>query len=308
MLILTETSALYCDDTSATVHPHELLQGKEIRCGCAAGSSAAVACADGSIAVVVDGRIGAVVESDIDDRIECLEIIGDEPIELLIGTEPAHIFRLVSGGPAARLQAFDDLECQSTWYTPWGGPPAVRSFAHAHDTLYADIHVGSIMRSADRGSSWEPVTAHLDDDVHQVVTCAAAPMRVFANTADAVFVSEDEGQTWEHRANELPARYGRAIAVHPADCDCLLASISDGPHSDVNGQLYRSGDAGRNWIHVTAGFPSELSDNLDTFQLGFSATGRAWAAVEERLYVSEDRGMEWTVAWEATAKISSIAC
>ena len=69
-------------------------------------------------------------------------------------------YRLVGEeGPAERVVAFDELACREEWYTPWGGPPAVRTFAKTQDGFcYADIHVGSIMRSPDEGISWEPVT------------------------------------------------------------------------------------------------------------------------------------------------------
>ena len=38
---------------------------------------------------------------------------------------------------------------------------------------------------------------------------------------------------------------------------------------------------------------------MSAFQLGFSANGRAWAAIDSLLYVSDDRGGKWIVAWEA---------
>ena len=306
MLVLTDSVVFVADDTSEVIQHEEIVQGAEIRCGCAEGDLAAVAFGNGSIALITDGRVEH-LQTGISERIECLDILADRPLELLIGTEPAHLYRLGAGG-AEPLEAFDGLDCQSSWYTPWGGPPTVRSLANSGDCLYADIHVGSIMRSMDRGNSWEPVTSELDDDVHQVATCAAAPASVYANTADAVFVSEDRGQTWDRRAAGLPTPYGRAIAVHPTDPDCILASVSEGPHSDVKGQLYRSDDTGRKWTHVIDGFPSELKENLDTFQLGFSANGRAWAAIDNLLYVSDDRGGKWMVAWEAPTQISSIAC
>ena len=38
---------------------------------------------------------------------------------------------------------------RQSWYTPWAVRPAVRSLAHSGDWVFADIHVGSIMRSPD---------------------------------------------------------------------------------------------------------------------------------------------------------------
>ena len=301
MLILTNNAVFLADNTSETVKSEALMEGEDIRCACLGTSTATVAGGDNSIALIANGSVKR-LETGIDDRIECLDIVGDDPIELLIGTQSAFVYRFTLGATVERLEAFDQLECRSDWYTPWGGPPAVRSLAHA------DIHVGSIMRSRDRGNSWEPVAADLHEDVHQVATCAAAPARVYANTADAVFISNDRGHTWDHCADGLPTRYGRAIAVHPSDPDCLLASVSEGPHTNVNGQLYRSDDTGRHWKHVTGGFPSETRENIDTFHVGFSIDGKAWAAVEHCLYVSVDRGRKWTIAWEASHPISAIAC
>ena len=308
MLILTDSTLFLADDASDSITPESVIEEEDLSCVCAGESAAAAARDDGSVAVIHDGYVEHLEETAIVDRIECLHLLGDDPVELLIGTESAHVFRLTPAGPALRLESFDQLECRDEWYTPWGGPPSVRSFAGSDDCVYADIHVGSIMRSIDRGCSWEPVTPDLHEDVHQVATCADAPERVYANTAHAVYTSDDRGQTWDHRARGFSARYGRAIAVHPSDPDCVLASVSDGPHSVVNGKLYRTDDSGGSWTHVTAGFPSETRDNIDTFQLSFSKDGRAWASVEERLYVSVDRGREWSVAWEAPQPIVAIAC
>ena len=206
------------------------------------------------------------------------------------------------------VESFATLAVRDEWYTPWGGPPAVRSLAGSGADVYADIHVGSIMRSADRGVSWKPVTPDLHQDVHQVAVCPAAPERVYANTANAVFVSGDRGQSWEHRSGGLPSRYGRAVAVHPSDPDCLLASVSRGPHAEGTGKLFRSDDAGRSWTHVRDGFPPAARDNVDTFHVAFDAAGAAWAAVEERLYRSGDRGRRWEAVWSASSDIRAVCC
>ena len=47
---------------------------------------------------------------------------------LLAGTSEAHLMRL-SDGDVAAVPGFDALDQRRTWYTPWGGPPNVRSMA-----------------------------------------------------------------------------------------------------------------------------------------------------------------------------------
>jgi photosystem II stability/assembly factor-like uncharacterized protein len=279
---------------------------------CFEGESILGIATNGSLSVVVsqtgltvsDGTT-SIAEVAAPDGVESVAILDDRTV--LLGTEGPHIF-MWSGQDLSQVAGFEALECREDFYTPWGGPAAVRSFAHTSDgSVYAAIHVGSIMRSHDRGQTWEPVTPDLHEDVHQVVTHPQHPDAVFANTADAVYISEDRGASWSHRAEGLPYHYGRAIAVHPEDGDCLVCSVSRGPHTNVGGRLYRSEDRGESWEHVTKGFPGEISSNIDTFQIAFSDDGRAWAAVDQNLYVSDDRAKTWSVFWTADAPIKMIA-
>jgi hypothetical protein len=247
------------------------------------------------------------IETGIDEPIESLLIL--DPIEpvVLIGTEGASLFRL-AGKHVERLVGFDALPCRDQWHTPWGGPPAVRSLAATPEGwVFADIHVGSIMASADGGGSWRAVTPTLHEDVHQVATCVDAPRRVYANTADGVWISDDHGRTWDHRSDDLGNRYGRAVAAFPQNADIILASVSDGPHGEhVHGQLWRSMDAGRSWQHITAGFPGDTEANINTFHVAFSADGLGWVAVETMLYLSYDAGETWNGVWHAPEGICSL--
>ena len=262
---------------------------------------------DGALTVLSD-TANLAIETDLGPDITSLVIVREEPLEALIGTEGAHLHRL-GDGCVAPVESFEGLACREGWYTPWGGPPAVRSLAASPNGLvYADIHVGSIMRSDDRGLTWSPVTPTLHEDVHEVTTCPAAPARVYANTADGVYVSGDCGVSWHYRGRDLGGRYGRAVAVSPEDPDLLLATVSDGPHGDdVHGQLFRSEDAGQTWTHVRDGFPSSTKKNIDTFHVRFDHGGTAWAAVGSTLYVGKDRASRWERFWDAPDQILMLA-
>ena len=185
----------------------------------------------------------------------------------------------------------------------------MRSLAATPDGwIYADIHVGGIVRSHDGGTTWRCLSG-LHEDVHQVATTPAAPDRVAANTAVGVYVSDDRGETWDHRAADLDNRYGRAVAISPRDPDVMLATVSDGPHGeDVHGQLYRTGDAGRSWQHVTGGVPASVPENINTFQTAFAKGKAAWLALGRALYRSSDDGVSWRVAWEAPDTIRMVLC
>ena len=252
----------------------------------------------GAVCFLRPGTSNALV-GGIEQPIECMLVLQEDPPELLVGTVDARLYRLV-GGTARRVESFHALECRSEWHTPWGGPPSVRSLAATMDGwVYADIHVGSIMRSSDRGENWQPVTPELHEDVHQVATTPAAPDRVYANTAAGVYVSEDRGETWHHRAEDLGCRYGRAMAPSPEDPDLLLATVSDGPHGDdVHGQLWRSEDCGRSWTHVCGGFPDSTPENINTHHVVFSPGGPAWALAGGAVYAGHERATRWEQVWQ----------
>lgn len=304
MLIATENAVYRLEGLG---EPEEVFAQEGIRRVAEGRALDVVALEDGALVVLEAGDTED-IETGIEGSIHSLLLLREQPLEMLVGTEPPHVYRL-SGGGVERIEPFDELECRSEWYTPWGGPPAVRSMACTGDGwVYADIHVGSIMRSADRGATWQPVTPELHKDVHQVNTCPAEDARVYAETAAAFFISEDRGESWEHRADDLDERYGRAVAPHPGEPDLILATVSDGPHGDnVHGQLYRSEDAGRNWAHVADGFPESVRENIDTFHVAWAEDGTAWATVDRDLYVGRDRATEWERHWQAPERIVMVS-
>ena len=310
MLIATRTAVYDVMPSAGSDSPTLRLDGQEVQC-LAEGSGVGVISLAGGDLVLLSPDGSHRIPTGIQEPVESLLIVNESPLGLLLGTEAPHLY--TSGGEGrgtTRIASFGALECRESWHTPWGGPASVRCLAGTRDGwVYADIHVGSIMRSPDKGASWEPVTPDLHEDVHQVATCPRADDRIYANTANAVYVSEDRGRTWQHRSGGLSARYGRAIAVHPLDPDCLLASVSDGPsRANVHGKLYRTEDAGQTWTHVTDGFPASASGNIDTFHVAFSSDGTAWAVVNRTLYASHDRGVRWEPFFESPEPIAMISC
>lgn len=189
-------SVVYSVDAAKRTPPRARYECDGVRHVTEGVQEVAMALENGDV-VVLGGDDHRRLLTGIDKPMECLTPTRGDRIDLLIGTEGAHLYRLRGDGTAAqRVKTFEELACRGTWRTPWGGPPSVRSLARTSDGwIYADIHVGSIMRSPDNGETWEPVTPTLNEDVHQVDTTPASSKHVYANTARGVYVSSDRGQT-----------------------------------------------------------------------------------------------------------------
>src|SRR2546428_10164763 len=71
-------------------------------------------------------------------RATCVTGIGPD---VFVGSSEARLFRL-AGDKLVPVEAFDRAKGRESWYTPWGGPPDVRSIANWDDGIYVNVHVG----------------------------------------------------------------------------------------------------------------------------------------------------------------------
>lgn len=216
---------------------------------------------------------------------------------LLIGTSDARLVRLADGrlGP---VPGFDEAEGRDRWYTPWGGPPDTRSMSRGSDgTIYANVHVGGILRSAD-GELWEPTGIDIDADVHQVLAHPQAHGVVLAATAFGLAMSEDGGNTWTTYDDGLHAHYSRAVAVAG---DTILVTASTGPFGGPAAVYRFRGDGP--FERCTEGLPEWFDGNIDTHCLDASGSDVALGTADGRVFASEDAGETWELAAEGLAPV-----
>ena len=309
-MFIATYNAIYAIEDNGNGEPAQVYKGTDHQCLGGRGNHRAMVSLPNSQAVAValsDGTLLLLskdeekrIPTGIEDPIASLLLIGENPLTLLIGTDQgAYVYRLVGEeGPAERVEMFDKLACREEWYTPWGGPPSVWNFAKTQDGYcYADVHVGSVMRSHDEGISWEPVTPELHKDVHHVTTCPAEDNNVYANTANGVYVSNDRGKSWTHRIEGLPKRYGVAIAVHPTDPDLLLAAVQSGPGGG-EAYLCHSENGGKSWQTMNDHLGVSISRIVPN-SVKFTSDGTAWVAIKNTLYIGENRAADWNAFWTA---------
>ena len=145
---------------------------------------------DGSALAIVDsgklcrrGRDGAWAElAKSQSSLSCCLISRGE---VFVGTDDgAHLMRLDRDGALQRIEGFDAMPGRNKWYAGamlvdgkmMGPPLGIRSMSASPDggVLLANVHVGGIPRSTDRGVTWHP-TIDIDADVHQVSATRRAP-------------------------------------------------------------------------------------------------------------------------------------
>jgi hypothetical protein len=236
-----------------------------------------------------DGTWTDVARSELD-----LACLAPTSHGVLAGTQEAHLLRLVGDdGTLAPVEAFETVEGRETWFTPWGGPPAVRSIAQdLAGRLHANVHVGGIPRSVDAGESWVP-TIDIDADVHQIVAHPTQPDVVLAAGAVGLAVSVDGGSSWRIEREGLHATYARAVAVADA---WVLLSVSNGPRGG-RGAVYRTAlEPGSTFERCTEGLPEWFDGNIDSGWLDARGSEVAFGTGDGEVFVSDDAGGRWTRA------------
>ena len=232
-------------------------------------------------------------------RANCVLAAVDGP---LVGTSEGHV-ATVKDDALEAIASFDETPGRDTWYTPWGGPPDVRSMSAERDgSVYANIHVGGIARSDDGDGSWRP-TIDIHADVHQVLFDPGSGL-VLAATARGLAVSDDRGESWTYHVEGLHARYLRSVAV--AD-GTILIGASTGPRTD-HGAVYRRAVGSQEpFTRCVKGLPDRFRDNIDTHCLAAAGAMATFGTSDGVVYVSSDAGESWDTLAERLPPVRCVA-
>jgi hypothetical protein len=285
ILLLSEKGILNSENEP---YPNVPFQNASVNTGDVCGGQLAVIVDKHEVWTFASGKWNQIVVTET--RLNCICWTSDR--RLLVGAESARLAWL-SKGTLEFIDSFDEVPERSLWKTPWGGPPDVRSLAVSSDgTIYANVHVGWIVRSRDGGKTWKNLCEELEMDVHQVSTHPSNPTIVFAATAEGFYISRDYGEIFSHQIDSMPYRYQRACTCFP-DRNVYLLSTSRGPHGYAEARIYRSEDDGKHWGPVN-GLPEGISNNINTFQIIVVRDGNALVIVEDAsVYETDDYGMNW---------------
>jgi hypothetical protein len=243
-----------------------------------------------------EGAWSTIADSEVE--LACCAVIGTT---LYVGSDSeAALWRVGNEGGLERLGGFDQVPGRDRWYAGAAlvdgrllGPPlGIRSMAATCDgrALLANVHVGGIPRSTDRGVTWHP-TIEMDSDVHEVCTHPTRPEIVVAATGIGLGISRDGGQTWRTEQDGLHAPYCSAVAI--VGDDIFVAASAD--HFARQGAIYRRPiDRDGPMTPVGGGLPRWIEGISDTGNI--AVRGRVVAVADRagNLFLSEDAGHSWS--------------
>ncbi len=216
------------------------------------------------------------------------------------GTEPSRVFRSNEGGEGwEELETLQDLPSRPTWsFPPRPWTSHVRWIApspHNAGLLLVGIELGGLMRSSDRGASWEDHRPGAQRDVHSLVWHPSAEGRAYEAGGGGAAYSTDAGATWQPADQGRDRHYTWSVAVDPADADCWFVSASTGPF-----RAHRDGDpqagifrrvAKEPWRLLAGGLP----DPLPSMPYALAAeAGRLFAGLRDgAIWETRNRGESW---------------
>jgi hypothetical protein len=262
---------------------------------------------------VLDGDIRAVTVDPTDDRV------------IYAGVEPVALYRSQDGGDHwQELEALRDLPeaVRKNWWFPQ--PPHLGHVRHIfihpdnQDVIYLCIEHGGIVRSFDRGRSWEDVSKGIDYlDIHVILNAPQSFQRYYLATARGFFASDNPSNGWSRAENGLTRDYFHDFVFFPPDKPeenpkMLLATADGSPgfwrreKRGARAALFASTDGAQSWTRITRG----LADDLDSMVwalvhhptdrravfAGFGNVARGHASGgggAGDLMISRDRGDSW---------------
>jgi photosystem II stability/assembly factor-like uncharacterized protein len=216
---------------------------------------------------------------------------------------------LPSGGALPNVEPDDPA--RKTWTLP-------QVFSQADEALYYSNQF--VMRSRDRGRTWErisPDLARLKPDVPStldaltakdidqpmtdrfgvVYTLGPSPLRaatVWAGTDDGlIHVTRDDGKTWTNVTPPAMTAWSKVSQIEAGhfDAETAYASVDRHRIADNKPYVYRTHDGGRTWQNVVVGIPEGAYVN--SVKEDPQTKGLLYAATELRVYVSFNDGDTW---------------
>ena len=242
----------------------------------------------------------------------------DGGTRLYAGTEPAHLFFSDDlGGHWTELPALRSVPSVPNWSFP--DTPHIAHAKHLNfdphdpDTVYVCVEVGGLLKSTDRGESFQEFQG-IYEDAHRLVIHPEDGQRLYAVTGRGLYVSLDGGRSfeeWISRPSDI-GNYPDGCVLHPQKPDLMFISAAQYTPGQwrkthtADARISRSTDGGRTWEILRNGLPDRLQASIEALCL--EAAGDAVsvfaATTDGDVYCSDDAGDNWSVIASGLAPVS----
>ncbi len=186
----------------------------------------------------------------------------DSPGEVFVGTSHARLFRSRDAGRSfVECKRFLEVPGRDKWtFPPPPHVPHVRSivFDRANPaTMYIGVEVGGVIRSCDRGESFEVLNRGLYCDVHTIAIDPADSRRLYATTGGGFYLSEDSGGSWRHVTQGFNRSYTIPILVDSEQTEVVYTAAAAGPPpmwmagGGADALIFRSSDRGNTFEPIS---------------------------------------------------------
>jgi len=160
------------------------------------------------------------------------------------------------------------------WVTPIEMSPADNNLMYAG---YTEIY-----KSIDNGDSWSTITNNLTNGgTYRDIAASTNQNYIYAATNSRVYVSTNAGSTFTLRNGSLPSTNYTSIETKPGSAETAYLTVGS---FSGNNKVYRTTNAGVNWINYTKTGLPVVPVNCIAFM----------ANSPERVFVGTDLGVYYT--------------
>lgn len=219
------------------------------------------------------------------------------------GTEPSGLFRSEDGGESwEHYPGLLDLPSKSSWSFPprpythhvrWIEPDP-----HAENRIFVGIELGGVMKSEDKGKTWEDRKPGSQYDSHTLTTHPFSAGRIYEAAGGGFAESLDSGKTWQTKNEGLgDYNYLVEIAVNPNDQDTVIVSAAKGPHSAYQPEnaytVLMRRENNQPWEQITDGLPHPEGSHVFSLASRKTEPDIFYAVNNTGAYQSKDAGKTW---------------
>lgn len=288
------------------------------------------------------GDAGANWEKIFPGDVRAVTVDPSDERTVYVGTEPVHLYRSSDQGDHwEEIEAVQRLpeDVKKKWWFP--RPPHHGHARHIfidpanRDVIYLALEHGGIIRTFDRGKSWEDVSQGIDYlDIHFVTDFPHDKSLFFASTARGFYRSHDPSKGWQRAESGLTREFCYDIVFLPGDPSVMLLATGDGSPAYwerpgvARSAIYQSRNAAQSWEPVGGGMPENLEampwtlvghpTDCQTAFAGFGQVSRGRAEVDSSqdwektagqlgtVWATFDRGQKWQQLPIETAAVRSM--